>query len=635
MTVVSYVGLEAINTPQYLVARARDLARRALTAPPPVLFPGGSVAAMVLPYVSETLPAASEVASQVVRNLVHAHETTQRKQIAAGAQSLLRAGVSSPEVARRVQAAVQQIPAVQARKAVAERRATGRVSKPTQDALRKAQAAHPELKRQIDKVAAPARREVQRQINRAAAPARREVERQIQKATAPVRDAANALVKGIPPALRGPAKALADSVLKGKLDPKAVQQLGEKEAKKVLNQYAEKYGKQALDKLTPPGVKLPGGIDVGGAVDMLVSGKVTAEGVKELIYDSTKGTAESFIKGATGFPITLPKDLSAKAILGSVTSLIPTDINSAINTGVAIATQAVSGALTAALAGSAIGSVIPGLGTVVGIGVALGVNALRGALKGKPKPYERKCPTKVPCPEVPQLSAIELLPWIATKQIPIYAAVAKDQKKSYCGKGATVDCATRMMVLTDRVAEILNPPGVHANILTKGTKADPKKATAYMLGLPQLAKLVPKYERAPKSHDWYVSDNGRPGYKTIIQVPNAALALVLAQMRWRKEFLDAFVKESKTTPNMRGIGETEAFRWKIWAELGKATEQASLDPSKETRDWVATLSEMLKKNLAREAELKAVGQKRIADAHARRAVLAKDPNWKPKQYIVE
>jgi hypothetical protein len=106
-------------------------------------------------------------------------------------------------------------------------------------------------------------------------------------------------------------------------------------------------------------------------------------------------------------------------------------------------------------------------------------------------------------------------------------------------------------------------------------------------------------------------------------------------MRWRKEFLDAFVKESKTAPNMRGIGETEAFRWRIWAEMGKAAEQAAMDPSKETRDWVATLSEMLRKNLAREAELKAVGQKRISDAHTKRAQLAKDPNWKPKQYVVE
>ena len=584
---------------------------------------------------SQILQRIQDAVARDVGSIVQQHEVESRKQIAAGAQKLLRAGVPRREVERRVQAAVQKIPAVQARKAVAERRRTGQVSRPTRDALRKAQAAHPQVRGVVERAAAMGKQEAQKQVQRAAAVGKREVEKRIEKAVAPARDAANDLVKNVPKVLQGPAKALVDSALKGKLDPKAVQQLGEKEAKKVLNQYAQKYGKAALNKLVPSGVKLPGGIDVGGAVDMLVSGKVTAEGVKELIYDSTKGTAESFIKGATGFPITLPKDLSAKAILGSVTSLIPTDINSAINTGVAIATQAVSGALTAALAGSAIGSVIPGLGTVVGIGVALGVNALRGALKGKPKPYERKCPTKVPCPEVPQLSAIELLPWIATKQIPIYAAVAKDQKKSYCGKGATVDCATRMMVLTDRVAEILNPPGVHANILTKGTKADPKKATAYMLGLPQLAKLVPKYERAPKSHDWYVSDNGRPGYKTIIQVPNAALALVLAQMRWRKEFLDAFVKESKTTPNMRGIGETEAFRWKIWAELGKATEQASLDPSKETRDWVATLSEMLKKNLAREAELKAVGQKRIADAHARRAVLAKDPNWKPKQYNIQ
>ena len=575
---------------------------------------------------SQILQRIQDAVARDVGSIVQQHEIESRKQIAAGAQKLLSAGVPRREVERRVQAAVQKIPAVQARKAVAERRSTGQVSRPTRDALRKAQAAHPQVRGVVERAAAVGKREVQRQIGKVVSAGEREVQKRIEKATAPARAAANDLVKSVPPALRGPAKALVDSALKGKLDPKAVQQLGEKEAKKVLNQYAQKYGKAALNKLVPSGVKLPGGIDVGGAVDMLVSGKVTAEGVKELVYDSTKDTAESFIKGATGFPITLPKDLSAKAILGSVTSLIPTDINSAIDTGVAIASQAVSGVLTAALAGSAIGSVIPGLGTVVGIGVALGVNALRGALKGKPPPYARKCKTLVPCPKVPNLSALELLPWIAKHQVPVWEALAKS--KEVCGYGGTSECATRLKDLTDRVLDILNPPGVHANILTKGTKADPKKATAYMLGLPQLAKLIPKYEQAPKSR------LGKDRDGKVVNVPNAALALVLAQMEWRKEFLDAFVKESKTVPKMLE-GPAEGFRYKIWAELGKAAEQAAMDPSKETRDWVATLSEILKKNLAREAELKAISQKRITGAHARRAVLAKDPNWKPKQYVVD
>jgi hypothetical protein len=583
---------------------------------------------------SQILQRIQDAVARDVGSIVQQHEIESRKQIAAGAQKLLSAGVPRREVERRVQAAVQKIPAVQARKAVAERRRTGQVSRPTRDALRKAQAAHPQVRGVVERAAAVGKREVQRQIGKVASAGEREVQKRIEKATAPARAAANDLVKSVPPALRGPAKALVDSALKGKLDPKAVQQLGEKEAKKVLNQYAQKYGKAALEKLVPSGVKLPGGIDVGGAVDMLVSGKVTAEGVKELIYDSTKGSAETFIRGATGLPITLPKDFSLKSIAGSITSLIPTDLNGVIDKGLLVASQAVSGVLTAALAGSAIGSVIPGLGTVVGIGVALGVNALKGALKQKPPPYARKCPTKVPCPKVPQLSPIELLPWIATQQVAVYQAVASDRKKSYCGSGAAVECTYRLNTLTERVAEILNPSGVHANMLTKGSAADPTKSTAYSLGLPQLQKLIPLYERAPKSRAWYQSENNRPGYKTIVQLPNTALVTVLAQMKARKSQLDSLVARSKTVSRM-DFGPVEAYRMDLGKELNSAIQQAALSPGRETQAWVGTLGEMWKAMVKRQEELRAVNQKRISDAHTKRAQLAKDPNWKPKQYVVE
>jgi hypothetical protein len=477
------------------------------------------------------------------------------------------------------------------------------------------------------------RREIQSTVSKTAAPVVRDVRQAVTKAAAPLRQEVDKITQGVPPHLKDVANTAADALLKGRLDPQAMQKLGETESKKLLSNYASKYGASALQKFAPPGLKIPGGIDVGGAVNMLISGKVTAEGVKELVYDSTKGTAQSVIQGATGLPITLPQDFSLKSLAGSLTSLIPTDLAGVIDKGLLVASQAISGALTAALAGSAIGSVIPGLGTVIGIGVALGVNALKGALKEKPPPYAQKCPTKVPCPKVPQLSPIELLPWIATQQVVVYQAVATDRKKSYCGAGATVECMYRFSTLTDRVSEMLNPAGVRANTLTKGSAADPTKSTAYALGLPQLQRLIPLYEKAPKSRAWYVSDNKRPGYKTIIQVPNDALVKVLGQMKARKALLDSLVARSKKVSSMN-FNEVEAYRMELGGQLNLAILQAAIAPSRDTQSWVGTLGEMWKGMVKRQGELRAVSQKRITGAQAKRAQLAKDPNWKPKQYTI-
>jgi hypothetical protein len=513
------------------------------------------------------------------------------------AAPLIRAGLPARIIEQQVRTAVQPIES--ARKALLTAGRTGVVPPEAQRAIRQAQTVFPNLSRQVSRAAA-----------------------------APVVRAASDIVKSVPPSLRGPAQALVDSALRGKLDPQAVQRLGEREAKKVLNQYATKYGKAALNKLTPPGVKLPGGIDVGGAVNMILSGKVTTEGAKELVYDSTKGTAEKWMQGVTGLPITLPKDFTLKSIAGSLTSLIPTDLQGVLDKGLLVASQAVSGVLTTALAGSAIGSVIPGLGTVVGIGVALGVEALKGALKTKPPPYAQKCPTKVTCPKVPNLSPLELLPWIATEQVAVYQAVAKDRQKSYCGAGASVECTYRMSTLTERVAEILNPSGVKANVLTAGRAADATKSAAYTLGLPQLRKLIPLYERAPKSRPWYDTKA-----KIVVQSPNVELMRVLSQLKARKMLLDAFVARKNSIPRMTSQ-EAETFRYDVWDKLQNAIYQAALAPGRDTQDWLKTVGEMWTMLVRRQDELRAVSQKRITGAQSRRAELAKKPGWKPKQYVV-
>jgi hypothetical protein len=97
--------------------------------------------------------------------------------------------------------------------------------------------------------------------------------------------------------------------------------------------------------------------------------------------------------------------------------------------------------------------------------------------------------------------------------------------------------------------------------------------------------------------------------------------------------LEAFVAKGKTVPKM-SLVEADSFRYVVYAELQKAMIQYAMDRSQMTTGWVEIVGEMLKAIEDRMKVEKADSVKFIAAAQARRAQLAKDPDWKPKQYTV-
>jgi hypothetical protein len=501
---------------------------------------------------------------------------------------------------------------------------------------------HPQIQRQIKQVADLAQREIKKQTRNIPVPFRREAEKQVRKAVAPIKREVDALTKDIPKGLKGPAQALANSVLAGKFDADAAKKLGAKEAKKVLNQYATKYGTQALSKVAPE-LKIPGGINPAAAADLLLSGKrITAEAALQAGYGTVKGVGDKYLSSVTGIPISLPQKLTAKEIGKSLTSLIPTDVQGVIDTGLALGTQVAASALTSVLAGAGVGSVIPGLGTVVGIGVALGVQALKGPvtklLKGPPPPYQRKCPTNVKCPEVPNKSAIEIIPWAARNMAQVANVLAQDQKKSYCGRGSAHDCVVRLDVLMGRAYDIVSGYDTvpMTSFMQMGQHAQRtwKNGTTVVVGLYQVEKYIKLYEGAPKSHAWYDSKA-----RKIIQVKNEPVIEVLAHLRERKRVLDAFVKKSKTIATMAPAefigGTISGFRGEVYAELRNAMMQYSFDPSPETTRWVEDLGKMMSEMDKRVKAYEKGRRGRVMEVQARREALSKDPNWKPIQHRVD
>jgi hypothetical protein len=532
---------------------------------------------------------ARKVAAEKVKGVVQRHEAQARRRISEGASKLQRAGVPRQEVARRVKSAVEKLPSSVAKKAVEEQKKTGRVSQATQAALNKAKEP---IKREIEKAAAPAKAAVQSEANK--------------------------LLQSLPPAARGAAAQAAKSLAEGRLDVNALKQLGKTEGKRLLESYGKKYGAQALSKLAPD-LKIPGGVSIGAAADLLFSGKkITAERALQAGYGVAKGAAEKAIAAQTGFPVYLPAKFTAKEIGKSFANLIPTNLNQLIDTGLAVGGQYAASALTAALAGSAIGSVIPGLGTVIGIGVALGINALKGALKEKPPPYMKSCPTKAVCPTVPNLSPMELLPWIATNLASVHTVIAQDRKRSYCGKGQSVECMYRLNVLERNVYDLIYPFASGST----GSKRSWEKSTPAVLGLPQVESLIRIYAKAPRSHAWYQDNPKFPGYKTITQEPNQRLIDILGLLNRRKAILDSIVSRSKRVSTMTP-NELERYRSDLGAEMQNAMMQYSFTPGRETEQWVGKIGEMWTALVGREAAIQAETQRRYGQDLKRQAELRK------------
>lgn len=429
-----------------------------------------------------------------------------------------------------------------------------------------------------------------------------------------VRNKINTLTKDVPRELRGPAADVISSVARGQIDTKALSRMGEREGKKLL----AKLGTSAISKAAPE-LNIPGGFNPAAAADLLFSGKkITAERAVQAGYGVAKGAAEKLIAAQTGFPISLPAKLTAKEIGKSFANLIPTNLNQLIDTGLAVGGQYVASALTAALAGSAIGSVIPGLGTVIGIGVALGINALKGALKEKPPPYMKTCPTKVTCPKIPNLSPMELLPWIAENAASVYTTIAQDRKRSYCGKGESVECMYRLNTLAAKVYDVVYPFAS----ATTGSKRSWEKSTPAVLGLPQVDRLIGIYNKAPKSYAWYQDNPKFGGYKTIVMEPNTKLRDVLELLRKRKAILDNLVNRSKRVSTMTP-NELVAYRFDLATEMQNSMIQYSFAPSKETTQWVAAIGTMWTALVGREAATQAETKRRYDQDLKRQAELKK------------
>jgi len=709
---------------------------------------------------SQILQRIQDAVARDVGSIVQQHEVESRKQIAVGAQKLLQAGVPRREVERRVQAAVQKIPAVQARKAVAERRRTGQVSRPTRDALRKAQAAHPQVRGVVERAAAVGKREVQRQISKAAAPAPRaptppgastaasalrrtaaapprapaappkgksrwglpaptpprapsstavsqgtvrELERQKEdaikkacggnracieavkkKARGELRKATKALdpseaqsaagcstqacrdavkkqfaaaryalehpyevtrdaigegiaklAKDIPgtPAEKQVALLALDALAHGRVDAKTLQSLGGKVGKQLLEQYGKKLGEPALRSVLKaiPDLHIPASGAVSAIVtsvaSQLLSGKFTPEKLLKAGVGAGVGVLEEALQKQILIPIHLPRELSLKAFGDTFTGLIPKNIEGVIDLALTAATQAASTA-TAAAIGGAIGSAIPGLGTVIGIGVAIGIGALKGLIKGGPPPYKTVCPSEysLPWPVIPQgMNAIDLLPWSSHLLLTFTERIKKQQKEKPCRLGKNIDAA-RFLFRTLSIA---------GNTI---------EYTPSQLGPEQVRTLISAYERAPRrlaQADWF--DNPLheelkgPGERM-----RGYLEGTLAKLKQRRTQLDALKSQIAKIPTMPpgrdkfGNQIIDSLNAIIYRELGYALVQyQQTGGSQGTKAWVDELKRALEASAKRVGVVKTITDKPKADAHARREQLAKDPNWKPKQYVVE
>jgi hypothetical protein len=358
-------------------------------------------------------------------------------------------------------------------------------------------------------------------------------------------------------------------------------------AKKIGIEQARKLVGESFSNM-----KLPGNLPV------VLPKELTAEGVANAAYATGKKYTEDLIQSKIGIPISLPKSLSVKELGRSLSSLIPTDLSSALDMSLAVGAQVASAALTAALVGAGVGSVIPGLGTVVGIGVALGVSALKDALKSPPPPYEKPCPAPsgFKCPKPGNKSPMEILPWLAAEQERISKLIAEAQAQSYCGRGELVDCDIYLSMLAQKVIGLIGE-------------------TPSVLGLPQLERLIPLYEKAPTTRYYYDPKTrklthskpqrgysqqgyaagymlfGKPSYKNSLGFVTPGVSAVLPAMKSRRDTLRKLLADAER-PTAGNAGD---LRWKLATELSNAGLQYQFDPSSENKNWFIKLANLFGK----------------------------------------
>jgi hypothetical protein len=596
--------LEATRTPGAVAGRP-DALLKALTRDVPLflLSPTAAKTALVqaraaaAQYVPSSVQGAQ--AARVVQAATHAvvaeaahamarsHGAGPQRAVAAAHAAVAQvahtaarqAGKSHPEAVAAARSAVAQVAHDAARKAGASPKAAieaghAAVAKATHDAARRVgktpAAAVAAARSAVSQVAHTAARKGGATLKAAAAVAKDEVKK-AEKVI--VKEATSALKKGASSA----GKAVA------------------KEAEKQFGSAVKKIGVDQAHKLVGEAfknMKLPGNLPV------VFPRELTAEGVANAAYATGKKYTEDLIQSKIGIPISLPKSLSVKEISRSVASLIPTDLSSALDMGLAVGAQVASAALTSALVGAGVGSVIPGLGTVVGIGVALGVAALKDALKSPPPPYERPCPTPsgFRCPKPGNRSPMEILPWLAAEQERISKLISEAQAQSYCGRGELVDCDIYLSMLAQKVIGLIN-------------------GTPEVLGLPQLERLIPLYEKAPTARYYFDPKTrktthskpqpgysqqgyaggymlfGKPSSKNALGFVTPGVQAVLPAMKARRVYLIKLLADAEKISR----SNAEDLRRRLATELGNATLQYQFDPSSENKNWFIRLSVIFEK----------------------------------------
>jgi len=417
------------------------------------------------------------------------------------------------------------------------------------------------------------------------------------------------------------ANALAQAAVKMGVDK--VKQFGIDQAKQGLDK-AKQIGLDQAKQIageTFKNMKLPGNLPLQFPTTL------TPKGVADAAYNTGKRYAEDQIQKATGLPIKLPTSVSVEAIGKSFASLIPKDIASLVDTALSVGAQAAASAITTALAGAGLGSMVPGLGTIVGLGVALGVGAIKNALKEKPEDRNkalRKCHVTlrdVGGSDIPDKSPMELMPWVAIRQRQIGDAIAADIKKhGLCGMGEVVDFGFFLQQLAYQLFLAV-------------------KDTPQVLGLPQLERLIPLYEKVPtgsykpgyavqRGYALGYILQGTPASMNSLGAKTAAVPAILPAMRARRDALRVLVAKADNVKKLPA-NELSGLRWNLATELQHAAVQYQFEPTAENEQWLLKLATYFAALEQREASDRAAAAKaKLAGEKRQKERYAQDPAWK-------
>lgn len=435
---------------------------------------------------------------------------------------------------------------------------------------------------------------------------RKQAENAALRATAPLRD----IARKVPAPLRKDVER-AVAPLQKSLEQEASRALAplKKQAEKTAAEVGEKLGLDQARKLAGDTLKklqLPN-------IPVTLPTELTVSGVKDAVYSAGKKKLQEAMQSAIGFSIPLPNKFSAKELERTVTGLLPRDAKEALEKGLDLGVQAASSALSSALVGATVGSAIPGLGTVIGLGVALGIGVLKSALLKALKEthsYQLRCKSEDKYKsKLPELSPIELLPWIAKKRFEMSKAIAEEEKRTGCG---LTPYNTGLRQLGQQCFEI-------------------SKSTVGTLGLPQLDRLIPLYSKAPVQ-EWRF-DKGQVqrggavtgGSRQVVLDVSATgrdLAELLRLMVARKAALTALVAQANNVDRLQP-SELAPLRYALVTEIGHAALQYQLTASGDAKAWLGKLGGLMGKLVKREAASVAAMKTRYDQDAKREAELKK------------